>query len=219
MKYILLVIVFFSLIAASVFAVPPLLRHYLGVDQPVLTVVSGSMWPKLSRGDIVFITKADPADIKVGTVIVFHHEKGLAVHRVVRMDNWSITTKGDANVREDAPILYSAVEGRVLQIGDRLAKIPWVGHIALLGNPSAGTVEPGEAAEVDLWEQLLSIVLSPVGFIVFVVFPLVLLFWDIVADAIKGIMPMSVRKRRMRVRAKRLQGAWGEEKTRRALRI
>lgn len=219
MKNLILAVLFISLTAAGIFGIPALLRHFLGVEQPVLTVVSSSMWPKLSRGDIVVVMKTDDDDIKVGSVIVFRHEKGLAVHRVVSLGEWLITTRGDANIKEDNPIFYSDVVGRVPAIGNWLVKIPWVGHIALLANPQAGATEPGETAEVDYWGQLMRIVLSPVGFIIMIGFPLVIIFQNAISNAISGIMPMSTRKRRLRARAKRLQAVWGEARTKRALRI
>lgn len=219
MKNVFWTVVFIVLIVFSIFVIPLMLRNILGVDQPIMTVVSSSMWPKLSRGDIVFVMKTDAEEIKVGSVIVFRHEQGLAVHRVVSMDNWTITTKGDANAVADNPILYSAVVGRVPQIGNWLMKIPWVGHISLLANPSAGASEPGQAVEVNFWGQLRRIVLSPVGFIIFIIFPLILVFQNVISSAINGLIPMSTRKRRLQKRAKRLQAAWGEARAKRALRM
>jgi signal peptidase I len=219
MKNVLLALLFIILTVTSIFGIPYLLRSFLGVDQPIMTVVSSSMWPKLSRGDIVFVKKTTVAEIKVGSVIVFRHEQGLAVHRVISLDEWNITTKGDANPVADTPILYSDVVGRVPAIGTWLLKIPWMGNLSLLANPSGGAVEPGKTADTDFWEQLQRTVLSPIGFIIIVGFPIILLFQNFLANVINSIMPMSTRKRRLYKRAKRLQAAWGEEKTKRALRI
>lgn len=219
MKNIFWVLVFVVVIVISIFVVPLMLKYFLGVDQPVMTVISGSMWPSFSRGDIVFVMETDAEDIKVGSVIVFEHEKGLAVHRVISLDKRTLTTKGDANAVADSPILYADVVGRVPQIGSWEMKIPWMGHISLLANPSAGAVSPGESLQVDFWDQLRRIILSPVGFIVFIIFPLIIIFQNNIMDAVKGIMPMSARKRRLQKRAKRLQAAWGEARTKRAFRI
>lgn len=219
MKNLFLVAIFIIFVVVGIVTIPILLRHFLGIDQPIMTVVSNSMWPKLSRGDIIFVVQAQEDDIEIGSVVVFRHEGGLAVHRVVEMTDWSITTKGDANVKEDEPIYYSNVVGRVPSIGSWLIKIPWIGHIALLANPQAGTVEPGEESEVDFFNQLLRLILSPAGFIIIIILPLVLLFQDVVLDAIAGILPMSTRKRRLRVKSKHLQAKWGAERTKRALRI
>lgn len=213
MKNLLFILLLIALTAIGIFAVPPVLRNFLGVEQPIMTVVSNSMWPQLSRGDIIFVTKAEDKDIKVGSVVVFRHEQGLAVHRVVELGDFLLTTKGDANVKEDNPIYYEDIVGRVPSIGTWLIKIPWFGHIALLANPQGTATEPGETTQVDFWSQLLRVVISPVGFIVFIGFPLLLIFWDLLAD----FMPMSARKRKMRIRAKRLQSRWGEERAKRML--
>jgi signal peptidase I len=219
MKNILLALLFILLTVASIFGIPAALKYALGVDQPMMTVVSSSMWPKLSRGDIVIVKKTTDADIKVGSVIVFRHENGLAVHRVISLDEWNITTKGDANPVADSPIMYDDVVGRVPAIGTWLVKIPWMGNFSLLANPSAAATEPGDTNKINFWGQLRRTVLSPLGFIIIVGFPIILLFQDIISNAINRIMPMSTRKRRLQRRAKRLQAVWGEEKTKRALRM
>jgi hypothetical protein len=173
----------------------------------------------LSRGYIFIVEKTTTDEIKVGTVIVFRHQNGLAVHRVVSLDVFTLTTKGDANPLPDDPILYNDVVGRVPAIGSWLVKIPWVGNFALIANPEAGASEPGQTAQVDFWEQLGRTIISPIGFIIVIVFPLVLIFQSQISDAINRIMPMSSRKRRLQKRARRLRARWGEERTRRILRM
>lgn len=219
MKNLLIALLFIAVIAAGIAGIPPLLRHALGVDQPLMTVISGSMWPALSRGDIVIVVKTDKADIKVGSVVVFKHQNGFAVHRVVSLDKWTLTTKGDANPVADDPIYYTDVVGRVPAIGSKLVKIPWVGNIALLANPNAGATAPGETNNTDFWGQLLRLVLSPVGFIIIIGFPLVLFFQDTLKNAYYAVVPVSTRKRRQRARARRLEARWGEARVQHALRM
>jgi signal peptidase I len=219
MKNILLAVLFILLTIISIFGIPALMKYALGVDQPMMTVVSSSMWPKLSRGDIVIVRKTTDTDIKVGTVIVFQHENGLAVHRVIAMDEWSITTKGDANPVADTPILYNDVVGRVPMIGTWLVKIPWMGHFSLMANPGADTANPGQTAEFDFWGQMRRVVLSPLGFIIIIGFPIIVILQDVISNNVKKRMPMSTRKRRLYQRSKRLKAVWGEEKTKRALRM
>jgi len=72
---------------------------------------------------------------------------------------------------------------------------------------------------VGFWEQLRRTIISPIGFIIVIVFPLVLIFQSQISDAINRIMPMSSRKRRLQKRARRLRARWGEERTRRVLRM
>jgi signal peptidase I len=219
MKNLLLALLFIVLVLASIFSIPALLKYTLGVEQPMMTVVSSSMWPKLSRGDIVIVKKTTSDEIKVGTVIVFRHEKGLAVHRVISADGWTITTKGDANPVADSPITYSVVVGRVPAIGTWLVKIPWMGSFSLMANPGAGATDTGESAQLGFWDRFKSTLLSPLGFIIIVGFPIIVIFQNYILAGISSILPMSARKRRLQRRVKRLQARWGEEKTKRALRL
>src|SRR4030042_3813987 len=97
MKNLLMIAFFLAVILLSAFGIPALLELALGLEQPVLTVTSRSMWPQLNRGDIVFVKETNIEDIEVGSVIVFRHKNGLAVHRVIEIRGTTITTKGDAN--------------------------------------------------------------------------------------------------------------------------
>ena len=84
-------------------------------------VLSGSMEPELSKGDLI-IVKKDTGNIKPGDVIVFQDTTSLVVHRVIFVDNETITTKGDANNIADKPISLSDIKGKVI------ADVPAVGH-------------------------------------------------------------------------------------------
>jgi signal peptidase len=68
-------------------------------DLHVQTVLSGSMRPTISPGDLA-ITQAVPADaVRVGDVIVFAPPDGTqpVLHRVASREGDVLTTKGDAN--------------------------------------------------------------------------------------------------------------------------
>ena len=71
----------------------------------VYTVISGSMEPQYSVGDLVYVKQVDPATIRVGDDITFvlNEELVVATHRVVRIDSEHkhIYTKGLANDTED----------------------------------------------------------------------------------------------------------------------
>lgn len=82
----------------------------------VYTVLSGSMEPAYSPGDLLYVQKTDPRDIKVGDPITFvlNEDLVVATHRVVRIDaeKQHFYTKGDANETEDAaPVHYNNVLG------------------------------------------------------------------------------------------------------------
>jgi signal peptidase I len=204
MKNLSLIVMFLAVILLSVFGIPALLESALGVEQPVLTVTSGSMWPELSRGDIVFVKKIGIEDIEVGSVIVFRHENGLAVHRVIKIEGTRITTKGDANPLADLPITYNDVIGRIPTIGSKLIKIPWVGHFSLIEETGEGTATLDNAAGSGFWQQFSEVILNPVSIAVLILTILAILFLDRIASSLGKVMPMSVRKRRLKARTRRL---------------
>lgn len=75
------------------------LKHKL-VKSVELVIASNSMIPYLRRGDTVCVV--DSERYEVGDVIAYAHwEKTITVHRIVRIDNDRIYTKGDHNSTED----------------------------------------------------------------------------------------------------------------------
>lgn len=78
-------------------------------------VISGSMSPVVQRGDVVVVSRIDPEQIAPGQIISFHDPSrgGVPVlHRVEKIEDGVITTKGDANATEDSTVLHrSDVEG------------------------------------------------------------------------------------------------------------
>jgi len=80
------------------------------------TVISGSMEPAYSVGDLLYVKKVDPASIQVGDPITFvlNEDLVVATHRVVRVDteNQRFYTKGDANEIEDQdPVHFNNIVG------------------------------------------------------------------------------------------------------------
>ena len=80
------------------------------------TVISGSMEPEYSVGDLLYVKKVDAATVKVGDPITFilNEDLVVATHRVVRVDseNQRFYTKGDANEIEDSdPVHFNNVIG------------------------------------------------------------------------------------------------------------
>ena len=95
-------------------------------------VLSGSMEPALSVGDLLIFTEEE--HYEVGDVVVYQSGKMPVVHRIVAMDGESVTTRGDANNADDAPIPRDAIKGRVL------FHIPYVGHVVDLLKTPIGTI-------------------------------------------------------------------------------
>ncbi len=84
----------------------------------VFTVVSGSMEPTYSVGDLIYVKSVSPEEVKVGDPITFvlNEELVVATHRVVEIDeqNQCFYTKGDANDTPDGdPVHFKNLVGVV----------------------------------------------------------------------------------------------------------
>lgn len=83
----------------------------------VYTVISGSMEPELSVGDLLYVKPVDPSTIKVGDDVTFvlNEDLVVATHRVIAVDAETkhLYTKGIANDIEDAPVHFNNVLGVV----------------------------------------------------------------------------------------------------------
>lgn len=101
-------------------------------------VMSGSMEPTLSTGDLVFVRAADA--VAVSDIVVFQTEGRLVVHRVVATDGNVVVTRGDANDVDDAPITASAIKGVVV------ARVPVVGVLVQALRTPAGIIATVVAA-------------------------------------------------------------------------
>lgn len=104
------------------------------LDGAALTVLTGSMEPALSPGDVVVVRGVDdPAtDVNIGDVVAFQPVSGdptLITHRVVAKtftsDGTQFTTRGDANGADDEPIVPGQIKGVAVY------HVPWVGHVTL----------------------------------------------------------------------------------------
>ena len=90
----------------------------------VFTVITGSMIPVYNIGDILIVKEVAPENIKVDDDIVYQGEKGTVrnktiTHRVIKIEekedgNYSIITKGVANLAKDPEINQTQVLGKVL---------------------------------------------------------------------------------------------------------
>ena len=114
------------IIASIVLACVVILAFVLSVPKAVgiqpYVVLSGSMEPGIHTGGIIF-TDTNKADPEPDDIITFEVNDGsLVTHRVVRVDDESIVTKGDANETEDSAIHKDQVIGTVI------FSIPFIGY-------------------------------------------------------------------------------------------
>ena len=86
----------------------------------MLAIGSGSMTPKINKGDAIVYKKVDLSNIpKEGQVIAFKKDKKVVVHRIIeRLDLTDeervYYTKGDANEKPDGyPVLEKDILGTV----------------------------------------------------------------------------------------------------------
>lgn len=94
-----------------------------------VAIASGSMSPKIEKGDIVVIEKLEANEtdkLKVGDVIAFEHRGVVVVHRLIDIKKIKgesyFYTKGDANDNEDN---YSISRDEI--VGKIELRIPFVG--------------------------------------------------------------------------------------------
>ena len=121
------------LLAKSIFA-PGEVPRFLGLSPMI--VVTNSMDPTISAGDMVIVRRTDPALVTEGDVISFYNpqnieKKGVITHRVIGIAEQAdgtrvFTTKGDAN---NTPDPIAVPEDRL--VGVYRESIPCLGKIAL----------------------------------------------------------------------------------------
>lgn len=108
-------------------------------DRPY-TVLTGSMEPTISAGDVVIDERISPLRARVGDVVTFRDPEDQSrqlTHRVKRIRRagshlWFVT-QGDANnTVERWRIAADGSLGRVLYT------VPWVGHVAVLTRTPLG---------------------------------------------------------------------------------
>lgn len=96
-------------------------------------VMSGSMEPALSGGDLLIVVKA--SSYAVGDIIVYQSGSMSVVHRIVEIDGQNVTTKGDANNTADESIELSQIRGIVA------LALPKLGYVVnLIKTPMATAV-------------------------------------------------------------------------------
>lgn len=97
--------------------IPLTVPRFFGVR--IYSVISGSMEPAIPTGSLLYITEAQPEEIKEEEVIAFYGVKDSAsiiTHRVIenRVVMGEFITKGDANQTQDMnPVPYDNFIGKV----------------------------------------------------------------------------------------------------------
>ena len=84
-------------------------------------VLSGSMEPALSVGDLLIVREQDAYE--TGDIVVYQSGTMPVVHRIVSISGETAITRGDANNASDAPFPAAAIKGEVV------AAIPLIGYL------------------------------------------------------------------------------------------
>ena len=119
------------IVIGLVWGLPRGLSKLLKTPYPMATITSGSMWPILGEGDLVFIKGVEKSELKVGDIVVWRNPQGFTIHRISRMNEKELVTKGDANFNEDAPVNYDSIVGRTLTLKNKPVRIPYIGFITI----------------------------------------------------------------------------------------
>jgi len=137
-KSIIEILVYIIVIAVLAIGTPKALVYILGTEYPIASITSGSMWPELKKGDLVFIEYVDKADLKVGDIIVYKNlltgsrqVSGFTIHRIVELNEDTLKTKGDANNVSDLPVKYDEVIGRTVNWKEKPLRIPQIGKLTI----------------------------------------------------------------------------------------
>ncbi len=107
---ILLILIIVLLVAYLVLRVTDKIRIY--------KVETGSMEDKIHAGDYILLFKKNK--YYIGDVVTYKVDNYFVTHRIIKMDDGKITTKGDANNKEDEVIVDSQIEGKVVYCGGLL---------------------------------------------------------------------------------------------------
>jgi signal peptidase len=132
----LVLLVLLALVAPFVvFAVPQAVGANHG-----FVVLSGSMEPYMSAGDVVIVDRVPPREIGRGDVITFRQGGNIptthrVIERVADADGVAFRTMGDANEDPDAGLVSPASV-----LGEVVLVIPLIGFVIQFANTTVGTI-------------------------------------------------------------------------------
>ena len=95
-------------------------------------VLSGSMEPELSVGDLLILAEKD--EYFVGDIVAFQDGRMAVTHRIAAFTEDGVITRGDANNVNDDPILPEQIKGKVVFV------IPLVGYVVNVIKTPLGTL-------------------------------------------------------------------------------
>lgn len=112
---ILLIIVSFCFAQIKIFH-----QDYINfMGYTIFQVITGSMADTINVKDIVIVKLTK--DVKENDIITYRNGENFVTHRIIRIEDDQIITKGDANNTEDNPITRNDIVGKVVFIISNVA--------------------------------------------------------------------------------------------------
>lgn len=125
-----------AFVVVVAFGTPSALSYLLGTKYPVASITSSSMWPTLKENDIVFIKKVSKSELRIGDIVVYENARQdqsktpfFTIHRIIKIDENTIKTKGDANKISDKAINFDMIIGRTITWKNKPVRLPYLGTI------------------------------------------------------------------------------------------
>ena len=139
-KILLDIFIYVGIVALIFWGLPVGLSKWLGTPYPMASITSGSMWPILKEGDLILIKGVkSKEELSVGDIVVWSNPKampdgrqGFTIHRIVKLSEKTLTTKGDANFKDDEAVRYEDIIGKAYKVGDTYIRIPYLGFISVI---------------------------------------------------------------------------------------
>lgn len=128
------VIIYFIIVISIIIGLPRLLSKTLNTPFPMAAITSGSMWPVLKQGDLVFIKGiTDRNELAKGDIIVYSNKVNgtLTIHRIITLSEVTVVTQGDANFTADAPTRYEDIIGETVSLRGKPVRIPYLGSVTV----------------------------------------------------------------------------------------
>lgn len=95
----------------------PTLREVLAAGHGARFRVEGdSMHPVIRSGDYVKVIPCALSELRRGDVVLAATGRGLTAHRIVRISECGIITRGDNSLRADPAVDAASVIGRVAEV-------------------------------------------------------------------------------------------------------
>jgi signal peptidase I len=81
-----------------------------------LSVTGASMMPVIWPGDVLTVRRCGEAELQPGQIVLYRREGKLVAHRITRIHDNLLTTRGDSVSHDDSPVRKSEIVGQVISL-------------------------------------------------------------------------------------------------------